>query len=211
MLSFLETLGSDATRGRKIIAGHFCGGGQAIGWSGWQEFARGMGPWEFSMREVDEIKRRTGQTVGLIDCWIAAGEPYDGWTRPDGERFEVEKHGIVSDDEKKLIETYVAWHQAGGISHVSASPWAPLATRYGFRSCGEDPGYNREDIVLDRILREGTPENLRWRFQLDKMAEFFHALEREGLPVVFRPFTEQEGTSRNGWWYSRGVIGANGH
>ena len=67
VLNLLYELGAADSRERKIIAGHFCGGAQAKGWSGWEEFARGMGPWEFSLREVEEIRRRTGKTVGNVD------------------------------------------------------------------------------------------------------------------------------------------------
>ncbi len=211
LLQDLERLGRAPIGGPKLIAGHFCGGAQAVGWSGWEQFARGMGPWEFSMREVEEIHRRTGKWVGMLECWICPGEPYDGWVRPDGETFRVEDHGMVFDDRKHLIASYIDWHRRGGICHVSASPWAPLDSRYGFRSCREDPGYSREDVKLERILTPGTEEHRRWRFQLDRMAVFFEALEVEGIPVIFRPFTEQEGTSKDGWWYSRGVIGAEGH
>lgn len=57
--------------------------------------------------------------------------------------------------------------------------------------------------VVDQILTQGSPMNIKYKRRLDKIAEAFHAMKDEDgvpIPVIFRPLHEH--TQSWNWWGS---------
>ncbi|MBI2513233.1 MAG: hypothetical protein HYV96_14745 [Opitutae bacterium] len=179
--AFLYELSRSEARSNKLIAGHWLGA----------SFRDGKA-YPFNLQEPLEIRRHTGKWIGMIDGWICPGEFPEGGSRdPIADCMWYDE----------MIADYTLWWRNGGIVHVAASFFAPLADRYGQRL---DPDAK---VDLDAVLRPGTPDNQRWRAMLDRMATFFQALEAREVPVIFRPFTE--GYLAH-FWYSRQRLGDEG-
>ena len=101
-------------------------------------------------------------------------------------------------DERK-IELLREAHKRGGISMLVWHQNNPLT---------EGPGKKYPDgtawdntKVVDRILQEGSPMNLKYKARLDDVAEAFRKMVDEKgrpIPVIFRPLHEH--TQTWNWW-----------
>jgi hypothetical protein len=169
ILAYLKSLGeSDRTSG-KLISGHWCGG----------SFSPEIKvDWSFRLDEVRLIREITGKWVGLISCWLQPG--YSAW------------HGIESVDTQMWYDAIKAGFQeywdAGGLLHAGASFSCPLASHYGDRYYGREEGETVPTVA--ELLTPGTGIHARWMAMLERIADFFVWCDRQGMVVIWRPFTE---------------------
>lgn len=85
-----------------------------------------------------------------------------------------------------------------GITHVNFHVCPPQPRFRDFRCAWEDIEGNPPNATLvDAILAEGSEEQRIWFEQLDAMAEDLKQLQRNGVPVLWRPFHEMNG----GWFW----------
>jgi mannan endo-1,4-beta-mannosidase len=59
------------------------------------------------------------------------------------------------------------------------------------------------DADWDAILEPGTPLHAAWEEHADRLAEAIQALQRENIPVIFRPYHEMNGD----WFWWGGIPG----
>lgn len=164
----------------KLISGHWAGG----------SFRPGQNNYPFNMGEFTEIRRQSGKWIGMLDSWICCGE----FGTPEGSDA-IEDCMYYG----HMIPDYILWWKNGGICHVDASFYAPLKDCYGSRHLKT----HVHPVNPLNILREGTPENKRWMALIDRMSDFFLALQKYDVPVIFRPFTEPYVKQ---FWYSDGYL-----
>lgn len=92
-------------------------------------------------------------------------------------------------DYPELVQTYIAWHEAGGIVEVSMLADNPFT--------GGDI-WDLEIGDLNSLITPGGTGFAEWREQLDFYAQILKELEEAGVPVIFRPLMEMNG---NWFWY----------
>ena len=189
---YLLSLTQSTAAEGKLIAGHWAGG----------SFRPGVSDYPFNMGEINEIRRQSGKWVGMLDGWICCGE--------FGMKMQKESPGVKPADRVlndcmwygQMVADYRLWWLNGGICHVDASFYAPHEN--GFRQRFEKDKVPVE-VNYANILKPGTGENRQWMALCDRMAEFFLALQKENVPVIFRPFTEAYIPL---FWYSEKRMGA---
>ncbi len=100
----------------------------------------------------------------------------------------------MNDDFEGVNRRAIEWHEKGGIVTIC---W----------HCGSDFGGSWSECMntnledWDKALTEGTDEYNKLIAGMDKAAEALKELQKEGIPVLWRPFHELDG----GWfWWSKG-------
>lgn len=181
LYEYMWNLGQSTSQTNKLISGHWLGA----------SFYPNRSDYPFNMGEVTEIRRHSGKWVGMIDAWICPGE----FGKMKG--FDPIKDGMWYDH---MIADYDLWWRNGGICHIDASFFAPLADEYWWRFEKKVT----KQVNNENIFVEGTGENRRWIEMCDKMSEFFLALQQRDIPVIFRPFTEAYIAH---FWYSNKRLG----
>jgi len=110
--------------------------------------------------------------------------------------FSDERHDIDNVKYRpRLLEQIREQHKAGRIiciTYHQASPTVgePCDFRGGVQVKLSDPEW-------DAILTEGSPLHKVWEEHVDRLAEAFKTLQKERIPVIFRPYHEMNG----GWFW----------
>lgn len=100
---------------------------------------------------------------------------------------------LMHDDYAGTLERSRAWHQRGGIVSIC---WHTGLVGKGYtESQAEQPDF-------EQLLTPGTPEHELLMRRWDDAADALEALQREDIPVLWRPFHEFNG----GWfWWGKGT------
>jgi len=150
----------------------------------------------FSLTEPAEIRRRSGKWVGMLDAWICPG------VYPDNKFWDPFDDCMWY---AQIVADYRLWWLNGGICHAGASPYCPSFSGHKFASAGQygqrlkDDNSGYKNLDYNKLITAGTDENGRWHKLLDHIATFFLELQKYGIPVIYRPFTE---SYINNYWYS---------
>lgn len=101
---------------------------------------------------------------------------------------------FMDDDFDSVVSRAIQWWKKGGLVSIC---W----------HCGPDFSGNydncKNDEIADweKILTDGTPENIEFIKNMDKAGAALKELQLEGVPVLWRPFHEFDG----GWfWWGKG-------
>ena len=89
----------------------------------------------------------------------------------------------------------LAWRRDGQLVTFSYHMGAPLLSDERFQ-------YSKESADVRAAVTEGTPEHEALMAKLDAMAERLQRLEDAGVPLLWRPWHEMDGTWF--WWSSDG-------
>jgi mannan endo-1,4-beta-mannosidase len=103
--------------------------------------------------------------------------------------------------DQKKIDFIKAAHKRGGISMICWHQFNPLTEAPGAPYPVGTAWDNTK--VVDQILTEGSPMNIKYRKTLDDVAAAFHSMKDENgtpIPVIFRPLHEH--TQKWNWWGS---------
>jgi mannan endo-1,4-beta-mannosidase len=144
--------------------------GQNIGWS-----------FETKTETVDQLHRQTGEWVGLIAGQMRYN---NGATSPNT-------------DYAALVNTYAAWHTAGGLCELSMLPDNPWTGG----DCWDRSGVQN----LNQLTTPGQNGYASWIQQLDFYADVLLDMQSAGVPILFRPLMEMNGDF---FWY--GYMGNGG-
>jgi mannan endo-1,4-beta-mannosidase len=136
----------------------------------------------FHMSEVSEHLQRVTGKYPLI--W--GGE----WG------FSDERHDVDNIKYRpRLLDQIREQHRAGRIVVMTYHQASPTVGE----PCDFVGGVQIKisDAEWDALLTEGTPLNKVWAEHVDRLAEALKTLEREHIPVIFRPYHEMNG----GWFW----------
>jgi len=140
------------------------------------DLAYGM-QWSYVDGESD-VKRVTGDYPAIFG-WELGGIEEDRTVNLDSVPFDTMKR-------------LAAWgHSQGGINTFSWHPFSPID---GISS------WNGDSVVVKHLISGGSHHEA-FKKQLDKVADFFHALKDENgqaIPFIFRPWHEMDGAWF--WW-----------
>jgi beta-mannanase len=89
----------------------------------------------------------------------------------------------------------IQWWEKGGLVTFSWHMGAPPLSDSYYHSKGNTP--------VSKVLTEGTDENTDYIDKLDRMSVRLKKLEDEGVPVLWRPWHEMNGTWF--WWSKSGA------
>ena len=101
------------------------------------------------------------------------------------------------------MECVKAAHRRGGVIMLcwhQTNPLTEKAVQIGVKVPGS--AWDNTQVV-DRILDEGSPMNIKYKKRLDAAAEIFRAMKDDNgrpIPVIFRPLHEH--TQKWSWWSS---------
>ncbi|MEV6599394.1 glycosyl hydrolase [Actinoplanes sp. NPDC051346] len=129
-------------------------------------------PGLFSLAEVNTLHERTGRRPGMLGC------DYASWN-------DDPKAGPV---DPTCNASLVDWWRQGGLVTVSVHLPNP----------DEALNYKQKMPDFTRLLDRSNPAGDRWYDWLDKVAAGLGELKNQGVPVLFRPLHEMNGTSF--WW-----------
>jgi mannan endo-1,4-beta-mannosidase len=110
--------------------------------------------------------------------------------------FSDERHDIDNIKYRpKLVEQIREQHKAGRIICLTYHQASPTVGE----PCDFKGGVQVKisDAEWDAILTEGTLLNKVWAEHVDRLAEAFKTLEKEKIPIIFRPYHEMNG----GWFW----------
>ena len=123
-----------------------------------------------------------------------------------GQDFGYSPRGTLDDItlRQENINRIIREHELGSIITLM---W------HAVRPIDEEPGTWRETVQADltdaewqELITPGSPINARWRAQVDVIAWFLKQLQREKIPVLWRPYHEMNGPWF--WWgHKRGEEG----
>ena len=112
--------------------------------------------------------------------------------------YSLDMHNIKDTKIEFIKEVYkrggvsmLVWHQNNPLTKSEDAQY-PVGTAWD------------NTRVVDQILTEGSPMNIKYKRRLDKVAEAFHAMKDENgvpIPVIFRPLHEH--TQSWNWWGSK--------
>lgn len=100
----------------------------------------------------------------------------------------------------------VDYSKHGGLVEVGWHPHNPL-TDGSFTSPGGPPGQgpgnaaSMSEAQFADLATPGTPEYAKWHAKLDQVAAGLAQLQRQGIPVLFRPLHEMEDSWA--WWQDK--------
>ena len=112
--------------------------------------------------------------------------------------------------------TAKSWNDAGGIVgfiwHWSVPVDPGLTPKDGYSFYTPSGAQGRRGTLFSprRALQEGTPENRIIRENLDTIVSYLLHYQKQGIPILWRPFHEAAGNSNRGgkawfWWGSDGA------
>lgn len=103
---------------------------------------------------------------------------------------------FINDDFEGVVERAKKWAHRGGIVTIC---WHCSSNfDKGFTECQAD---KLTDEQWEQMLTEGTPEYRAMLAGMDKAGNALLELQREGIPVLWRPFHEFDG---NWFWWGKG-------
>ena len=143
--------------------------------------------------------------VSVQEKSVLSGQQESTWMgSPDYETDYIEKitgklpaikgFDYMNDDFEGVNERAIGWHKKGGIVTIC-------------HHCGSDFSGEWKDCMEDEVtdwnnmLTEGTKEYEQMIKGMDKAAEALKQLQKEGIPVLWRPFHEFDG---HWFWWSKG-------
>jgi len=134
---------------------------------------------------VNEIYRVTGRYPALHGYELGAisGQSEDG----------------VRAARRAVVESAKRWSAAGGIVAFTYHARYP-----GGCYCWDQVQRQTTDAELAAILTAGSPKNGQFVRDLDEMAESLADLQNSGVPVLFRPFHEMNGSWF--WWGGKRIF-----
>ncbi|MBR3816972.1 MAG: mannan endo-1,4-beta-mannosidase A and B [Clostridia bacterium] len=156
-----------------------------------------------SNRSADENAVKLYEYIAsLSGKKILSGQQESTWMGSDDYEFEyltekaeklpaIRGFDYMNDDFEGVNERAIRWHEKGGIVTVC---W----------HCGSDFSGEWKDAMedtvtdWDKMLTEGTEEYDAMIAGMDKAATALKELEEKGIPVLWRPFHEFDGTWF--WW-----------
>lgn len=178
VLSFLHDL-PNRTENR-VISGHFVGG--SIGPNNKTD----KGYYKFSLKEVEELHKLTGQWVGLIGADYCVGFN----TSPN----PIEDLMYYKDMNRQMIEYW----KAGGLIAITTHQFDPRELhRQGGRCFPHQLPKGVERLDVSRVYTPGTEEYANFRVIMDRWCEGFQELKDAGVVVLWRPLNE----ARDGKWW----------
>lgn len=111
--------------------------------------------------------------------------------------FSDERHDIDNIKYRpKLLNEIRAQHKAGRIVVITYHQASPTVDEpCDFRG-GVQIKITESD--WDAILTDGTPLHKVWQSNVDRLAEAFATMQKEHIPIIFRPYHEMNGSWF--WW-----------
>lgn len=109
----------------------------------------------------------------------------------DMNRINNEKIEHIRQVHKRGGVSMLVWHQNNPLTESPEAKY-PVGTAWD------------NTKVVDQILQEGSPMNLKYKQRLDHVAEVFHSMKDDNgklIPVIFRPLHEH--TQAWNWWGSK--------
>jgi mannan endo-1,4-beta-mannosidase len=140
--------------------------------------------------ELAYIHETTGRTPALCGFELLACSPNINYAESGEECLtEVEQN-------KGTLEQAWQWAERKGLLHFTWHWFSPLY--------GKDKAFYAEHTPFDARLavQEGTAEHEALIADLDVMAELLTPFRDRGIPILWRPFHESEGTWF--WWGAQG-------
>ncbi len=140
--------------------------------------------------ELQRIYEVTGKLPAICGFELLAYSP--------NIRLETGNEACVSEVEGNRGTLAKAWEWAekGGLITFTWHWFSPLG--------GRDKSFYSENTEFnpEEVLKEGTPENIAFYHDLDKMVEILKPFCEKRIPIFWRPFHESEGEWF--WWGSKG-------
>ncbi len=113
-----------------------------------------------------------------------------GWLRQlTGEAPAIRGLDFIHDDFQGVIDRSRAWADRGGIVTIC---WHTGLEGFGYRESQD------EHPDISAVLVPGTVPHALWRRKLEQASAALQILQREDIPVLWRPFHEFDG--RWFWW-----------
>ncbi|WP_321479237.1 glycosyl hydrolase [uncultured Bacteroides sp.] len=82
-------------------------------------------------------------------------------------------------------------------------PQSEGSNDYGFYYTGKNNGTGETSFDITKAIQNSTPENLRVKADLDKIADYLLLLKAKNIPVIWRPMHEASGGWF--WWGAKGA------
>lgn len=143
------------------------------------------------MEEISYIKEVTGKEPKLRGFEMLAYSP--------NINYEDASEPCLTEvyENRNTLDEALKWgKESGGIVTFSFHWFSPLG--------GRDKAFYSEhtDFDPEQVLIEGTKEREAFYSDLAKIAEYLKPFKEEGIPVLWRPFHESDGTWF--WWGRKG-------
>ncbi|MBQ8591928.1 MAG: beta-mannosidase [Lachnospiraceae bacterium] len=143
------------------------------------------------MEEIDYIRQITGKEPKLRGFEMLAYSPNINYNdASDACLTEVYEN-------RETMDTALTWAKAtNGIVTLSFHWFSPIG--------GRDKSFYAEhtDFDASRILEQDTPERQAFYHDMDAIAEELKRFREAGIPILWRPFHESDGTWF--WWGAKG-------
>lgn len=143
------------------------------------------------MEEIDYINKVTGKKPGLRGFELLSYSPNIDYEN-SGEACLTEVY-----ENRNTLEVAMKWaKETGGIVTFSFHWFSPIG--------GSDKAFYAEhtDFDASRVLTPGTPEREAFYSDMKVIASELKKFENEGIPILWRPFHESDGTWF--WWGAKG-------
>ncbi|MDR6881461.1 glycosyl hydrolase [Bacillus sp. 3255] len=96
---------------------------------------------------------------------------------------------------QKVVNSAIAWHQAGGLVTLSYHQNIP-----GTCLCWSNVQKEMSQADFDKYVTPGTPQYTKLLADLDETAAYLAKLKDAGVPVLWRPYHEMNG---NWFWWGQ--------
>jgi mannan endo-1,4-beta-mannosidase len=149
-----------------------------------------------AQEELAYIRDVTGKEPALCGFELLAYSPNINYSESGDECLtEVEEN-------KNTLEKAIGWAERKGLITFTWHWFSPLY--------GKDKTFYQKNTPFDArlALQEGTREHAAFLGDMDAMAQLLKPFCKEGIPILWRPFHEAEGSWF--WWGSRGPETARG-
>lgn len=143
-----------------------------------------------TQEELTHIQKVTGKAPALCGFELLAYSPNINYNQSGDECLtEVEEN-------EGTLEQAWQWAERKGLLHFTWHWFSPLY--------GKDKAFYTEHTSFDARLatQKGTPEHEALIADMDVMAELLKPFRDQGIPILWRPFHESEGTWF--WWGAQG-------
>lgn len=143
------------------------------------------------MEEIDYLYRITGKKPKLRGFEMLAYSP--------NINYEDASQACLTEvyENRDTMDTAIRWaKESDGIVTLSFHWFSPIG--------GRDKSFYTEhtDFDASRVLVDNTPERTAFYHDMDVIAKELQRFQKEGIPVLWRPFHESDGSWF--WWGAKG-------
>lgn len=142
-------------------------------------------------RELYAIEKMTGKIPALCGFELLAYSPNINYETCDEECLKE-----IYENRDTLQRAY-EWAQKGGLITFTWHWYSPIG--------GVDKSFYTKNTDFDatKVLEEGTAEREAFYHDMDVMAELLQGFKDKHIPILWRPFHENEGEWF--WWGAKGM------